>query len=343
MKAIQIGSRWIGPGHPCFIIAEAGVNHNADPDLARKMVDVAVSAGADAIKFQTFKADRLVALPLGSTDAACASQREMLRRLELSEEAHRQIWEHCRRKNILFLSAPFDEASSDFLEDLGVSAFKIASGELTNLPFLMHVAGKGKPIILSTGMATLEEVRAAVSAIRSAGDVPLTLLHCVSHYPARPDEANLRVLRLLDKTFHVPVGFSDHTLGVEVALAAVALGAAAVEKHFTLDSSLPGPDQALSIEPTRLAELVCCVRNVEAALGHGRKEPTPAELEVARAARKSLVAARLIRAGAHLTADCIAAKRPGIGLPPSMIRDILGRRINRNVEPDTILTLEMFE
>lgn len=344
---IHIAGRRVGPGHPCFIIAEAGVNHNGDMALAKSLIDAAVAAKADAVKFQTFQADRL-ATPGASkapyqlrATAPHESQQQMLRRLELSEQAHRELMAYARARGILFLSTPFEEASADLLDRLEVAAFKMASGELTNLPFLAHVAAKGKSMIVSTGMATLAEVVMAVRTIHEAGNHSFALLHCVSQYPAKPSEANLRAMQTLTAAFQVPVGYSDHTPGIEVALGAVALGACVIEKHMTLDRGMPGPDHQASLEPEELAALVRGIRTVEAALGHGRKEPAAREAETAAVARKSLVAARDIPSGCMLTPELIAVKRPGTGLPPAMLRRVVGRKARRDICADTMLTLEM--
>lgn len=339
--AFDLGGRRIGRDGPCFVIAEAGVNHGGSLDQALELVDVAASAGADAVKFQTFQADRL-ATPaarqapyqtrnLGSD----GSQRDMLRVLELDEEAHVALMKRCGERDILFLSSPFDEGSADLLERIGVAAFKTGSGELTNTPLLRHVARKGLPMIVSTGMADLADVDRAVAAIVEAGAPPLALLHCVSDYPARPEHANLNAMRTLRRRHAVPVGFSDHTLGSAVAIAAVALGAAILEKHFTLERNQPGPDHAASLEPHELAELVGALRMVESALGSGEKRPWPHELALAEAARKSLVAARDIAAGETLTRDALEAKRPGRGIPPYRIGELIGRRVARPIARET--------
>jgi N,N'-diacetyllegionaminate synthase len=346
-KLLDIAGRKVGPGQSCFIIAEAGVNHNGDLDTARQLVNVAAQAGADAIKFQTFKAERLVTpgapkanYQLETTDSA-ESQYEMLRRLELSAVAHRDLMAYARQEGILFLSTPFDEESADFLADLGVPAFKIPSGEITNLSFLRHMARKGKPMIISTGMACLGEVEMAVHAVRETGNHDFVLLHCVSNYPADPADTNLRVMQTMAMAFGVPVGYSDHTLGIEVALAAVALGACVIEKHFTLDRDLPGPDHCASLEPDELARLVQGIRMVEAALGHGRKEPSASETNTVAMVRKSLVAAQDIPVGATLTEEMIAVKRPGIGLPPIIRPYLIGRITRISIPAGALLTLEM--
>ena len=347
VTAIDIAGRQVGPGHPCFIIAEAGVNHNGSLEMARQLVDVAAQAGADAVKFQTFKAEKVVsrqapkaAYQLQTTDTG-ESQLDMVKRLELPFDAFRELYDYCQAKDILFMSTPFDEESADFLDELGVPVFKVGSGEITNWPFLEYVAHKGKPMILSTGMSYLSEVDEAVRVIRDAGCDQLLLLHCVSNYPADPAGANLRAMHTLATAFGVPVGYSDHTLGIVVAIAAVALGACVIEKHFTLDRGLPGPDHRASLEPGELVVLVQGIRAVEAALGHGRKEPAISEANTAAVARRSLVAARNIPAGTMLTEELMAIKRPGTGLPPAMRSYLIGRTVRTTIPAGVLLTLEM--
>ena len=347
VAAIDIGGRKVGSGHPCFVIAEAGVNHNGDLRLAKQLVEVAANAGADAVKFQTFQADRMASTiapkaeyQLKTTDAA-ESQLAMLQRLQLSPEAHRELQSYSHKQGVLFISTPFDNQSVDLLDELGVPAFKIGSGDITNQPLLEYVARKGKPIILSTGMCYLSEVEEAVSVIRSAGNDQLILLHCVSNYPANPADVNLRVMDTMAAAFHVPVGYSDHTLGIEVALAAVAMGACTLEKHVTLSRALPGPDHRASSEPDEFAQLVKGIRTVESALGSGYKRPAPGEAEVAAAARRSLVAAKDIPAGCKLTEDMVAVKRPGSGLPPAMRLQIVGRCAKQDIPAGALITLEM--
>ena len=347
MQKIEIGDRIIGLGCPCFVIAEAGVNHNGNLDMALKLVDIAVRAGADAVKFQTFRTECVVtknapkAAYQKETTGSDESQFQMLKKLELSPLAHRELQAYCRERSILFLSSPFEEKSADFLEELDVPAFKIPSGELTNLPFLEHVARKSKPMIVSTGMSTLEEVKSAVAIICKTGNADLILLHCVSDYPANAADANLRSMQTMATAFDVPVGYSDHTVGIEVALAAVALGASVLEKHFTLDRNLPGPDHRASLEPDELRILVSGVRTVEAALGHGRKEPAPCEADIAVVARKSIVTRCDVPAGTIVTRGLIVMKSPGTGLPPSMLGRIIGRIAAQHIPADTLLTSEM--
>jgi N,N'-diacetyllegionaminate synthase len=348
-QILSIGGRRVGSGCNCFIIAEAGVNHNAEPRLARLMVDAAVEAGADAIKFQTFTAGTLVteSAPKAEyqkqgTDAG-ESQLEMLRGLELSSAAHREIQDYCRERGITFLSTPFDERAADLLEELEVPAYKISSGDLTNIPLLKHVARKGKPMILSTGMAWLGEVEDAVRAVRDEGCADLVLLQCVSNYPADEEDVNLRAMHTMATAFHAPVGYSDHTTGIEVALAAAALGACVIEKHLTLDRGLPGPDQAASLEPGELSAMVRGIRKVESALGDGRKSPRKSEEPVASVARRSLTAARDMPAGTRLTRDVILARRPGTGLAPNKLESILGRTLRRKIKSGELFNLDMFD
>jgi N,N'-diacetyllegionaminate synthase len=331
MEAVEIAGRKIGREYAPFLIAEAGVNHNGDIDMALALVDAAALAGADAVKFQTFSADRLVTkqapkakYQLETTNES-ESQYQMLKDLELSEADHRLLLARCQQKGVLFLSSPFDETSADLLESLNVPAYKIPSGEITNHPYLAHIARKGRPIILSTGMSGLGEVEAAVETIAVAGGPPLVLMHCVSQYPAPPEELNLRAMHTLEAAFDVPVGFSDHTEGIEMALVAVALGAAVIEKHFTLDRGLPGPDHRASLEPDALKRLADGMQRVQIALGDGRKLPTASERNTAEVARKSLVAACDIPAGTVLKAELVAVRRPGTGLPPAMHDQLIGR------------------
>ena len=344
VKGFAIAGRAIGPGAPCFIIAEAGVNHDGELDKAIALIDAAAQAGADAVKFQTFSAERLVAATAPKAayqeSEVQESQLAMLQRLELSDADHHALVARCTEKGILFLSSPFDQISADFLADeLKVPAFKVPSGELTNHAYLRHLAAKSLPMIVSTGMATPEDVAAAVSQFYT---VPYALLHCVSAYPADPADCNLRAIATLSEDFNCPAGWSDHTTGIEVAIAAAALGAAVIEKHFTLDKNAPGPDHKASMEPDELAALVVGVRKVEAALGDGTKAPTAAEAEIASVARKSLVAATDLKQGEKLEMGMVAAKRPGTGLSPTRLGELLGKRLDRDVLEGEQLSLDMF-
>lgn len=346
---LRIGDRCVGSGEPCFIIAEAGVNHNGDPDAARQLVDAAVAAGADAVKFQTFRAERLAQLDAPKAEYQHhgtehgETQYEMLKGLELSEEHQQELVAHCERSGILFLSSPFDEQSAEFLAELSIPALKIPSGELTNLSYLAHLAQLERPLIVSTGMARMNEVRAAVDVLEANGNPPYALLHCISDYPTAPEDVNLRAMATLECEFGVPVGFSDHTLGNVIAVAAVALGACIVEKHLTLDHTLPGPDHSFSSEPDEFRELVRGIRAVDVALGHGRKEPAASEAKIAQVVRKSVIALRPIPQGVVLDADMLSVRRPGTGLPPAMMRELVGRRTLVSIEKGTLLRLDMLE
>ncbi|XZE55166.1 N-acetylneuraminate synthase [Planctomycetaceae bacterium SH139] len=338
----------IASHQPCFIIAEAGVNHNGSLDLALQLVDVAVECGADAIKFQTFNAHKLVTADAPQADYQAAnsgkkeSQFEMLRRLELSIEDHRRIIQRCHQRGIQFMSTPFDEESVDLLADEGMQFFKIPSGEVTNLPLIQHIASKRRPVLLSTGMCNLADVEAAVETLEQAGISELALLHCVSNYPAAAADTNLRAMQTMATAFGYAVGYSDHTLGSAVPLAAVALGAKILEKHFTLDRSLPGPDHLASSEPAELSQLISDIRVVESALGNGRKRPAAAEASTAAVARRSLVAARPIRAGEIITRQDLVGRRPGTGLPPAMLEYLQNRRAVQDIAADEMVTLGMF-
>lgn len=344
---IELAGWKIGAGQPCFIIAEAGVNHNGDTELAKRLVDVAVRAGANAVKFQTFKAERLVARDVPKADYQkettdpFESQFAMLKKLELSPEAHRELQTYCRNCGILFLSTPFDEESADFLESLDVPVFKIGSGEITNLPLLEYVAKKGKPIILSTGMSYLSEVDEAVRVIRSAGNDQIVLLHCVSNYPADSADANLRAMQTMAAAFGLTVGYSDHTLGIEVAIAAAALGASVIEKHLTLDRSLPGPDHRTSLPPDEFAAMIRGIRKIEIALGDGHKRPVALEQDLRGIARRSLVAACDIPAGVRIERRMVTAKRPGIGLTPHLLVWVVGRKARRPISSGELFDWEM--
>ncbi|MCW5697406.1 MAG: N-acetylneuraminate synthase [Bauldia sp.] len=343
----DLASRWSDPTQPAFVIAEAGVNHNGDPELARRLVDAAAAAGADAVKFQTFRAEALVtrtaakAAYQARNDPRTATQFEMLKALELGEADFAALKAQADGLGIAFLSTPFDEDSADLLARLGVAAFKVSSGDLTHPAFLAHVARHGRPMIVSTGMATLGEVLDATAAIGAAGDPPLALLHCVSNYPADPADANLRAMATIAAATGKPVGWSDHTEGEAVSFAAVALGARIVEKHLTLSRAMDGPDHRASMEPNAFARFVAGIREVEAALGSARKEPSAAELKVAEVARRSLVAAVDIPAGGTLSASTVAVRRPGTGIAPKHLPLVLGRTTRVAIAAHQPLAWEM--
>jgi len=341
--SFTLGSRVIADGTPAFVIAEAGVNHNGEAGLARRLVDIAADAGADAVKFQAFSTDALVsrhapkAAYQRETTGADETQYQMLARLEMTPAQQASLAAAAARRGLVFFSSVFDEGSVDALAALGVALFKVPSGEITNVPLLRRVADKGKPIILSTGMSTMQEVATAVDAIRDAGDPPLALLHCVSAYPAPAGETNLRAMDTLREAFGLPVGLSDHTVGIAVSVAAVARGACIIEKHFTADRSLPGPDHRASLSPPELRALVDAIRTVEAALGDGEKGPTASEVDTRRVARKSLVAARAIASGETLTPELLRIKRPGTGISPAELSRALGRKVRRDLAADEVI------
>lgn len=334
---MRLGEKQIGSGFSCFVIAEAGVNHNGDLGLAERLIDCAADAKADAVKFQTFSAARVIApdAPKAAyqkrlTDPG-QSQLDMARQWELSEADFRRLAAHCRRRKIMFLSTPFDEPSVDLLVRLDVPGFKIASGEVTNLPLLRHVAATGLPAILSTGMSDLAEVTAAVGVLRAGGCKELALLHCVSNYPAPAAEINLRAMRTLEEAFQLPVGYSDHTTGIEIALAAVALGASIIEKHFTLDKNLPGPDHQASLDPVELETMIRHIRTVETAMGDGVKRLMPSEADTKRVARRSLYLTRAKKMGEVIAAEDLIALRPDGGVSPMDLDSVVGRRLARNL------------
>lgn len=335
----------------CFIIAEAGVNHNGSVDQALALVDAAAEAGANAVKFQTFHAEQLVVrgapkAEYQSRNCEAEDQYSMLKALELPDDAYRVLFERCRARSIEFMSTPFDLDSAHMLCELGIQRLKVPSGEITNLPFLEDIAALGLPLIVSTGMSTLSEVSDAVETIRGtrsrggsrASGEALILLHCTSNYPAAPEEANLRAMVTLRETFEVPAGYSDHTQALSIPVAAVALGAAVIEKHFTLDCSLPGPDHKASLDANAFALMVKMIREVEAGLGTGAKEPVANELPIRDLVRRSVTLVRAVRAGDTLQAEDLALLRPGTGIAPRNLGTIPGRRAARDLEPGTTLT-----
>jgi N-acetylneuraminate synthase len=329
-----------------FIIAEAGVNHNGDIGLAKQLIDVAKQAGCDAVKFQTFRAEKIVtkiaqkAVYQVKNTGRNESQYEMLKKLELSYKEYEVLAQYSKEKNIQFLSTPFDEESADVLEVLGMKIFKIPSGEITNQPLLKHIAQKGKPMIVSTGMCTLDEIQEAVEWIYETGNQNVTLLHCTTNYPASVEEVNLYAMETMQQTFKRPVGYSDHTLGIEVPIAATALGATVIEKHFTLSREMEGPDHAASLEPKELEAMVKGIRNIENALGNGKKEPTLTEQMNRQVARKSIVAKQEILPGEKIQKSHLEMKRPGTGISPKYLDKVIGKVAGVYIPANTLLSWE---
>jgi N-acetylneuraminate synthase len=332
-----------------FIIAEAGVNHNGKLDLAYELVDVAKETGADAIKFQTFKAEKVVSSKAPKAEyqkkatSSDESQLEMIKKLELSFEDFVKLKKYCDKKGIMFLSTPFDHQSIDFLYNL-IDIYKIPSGEIINYPYLKHIAAKNKPIIMSTGMTNLGEVEEAINTIRTVNsEAKISLLHCTTNYPTSYEEVNLKAMQTLAAAFKLPVGYSDHTLGIEVPIAAVALGARIIEKHFTLDKKLLGPDHKASLEPGELKEMIKAIRNIEKALGDGIKKPNQSEIEIIKVARRSIIATRDIRVGEIIKESDIIIKRPGTGIPPKFKEIVIGMRIINDIRQDEPFRWENFK
>jgi N,N'-diacetyllegionaminate synthase len=330
-----------------IVIAEAGVNHNGDMVTAKKLIEAAALAGADIVKFQSFKAEKLAIKNAKKADYQIATtgeaenQYDMLRKLELSVAHHELLILECQRHNIGFLSTAFDSDSFDMLVEMGVKQVKIPSGELTNLPLLRYMTRLGLPVMLSTGMATLGEIEAAIEVIEKAGTSRdlINVLHCTTEYPTPMEDVNLRAMVSMMHAFGVGVGYSDHTIGIEIPIAAVALGATIIEKHFTLDRNLPGPDHKASLEPHELKAMVNAIRNVEVAMGDGVKRPSASELRNKPIARKSLVAIRDIRSGDPFTADNVGTKRPGTGISPMRWDEVMGRPARRNFIVDELIEL----
>ena len=346
-RTIKIGNRQIGENFPAFIIAEAGVNHNGDPDLAHKLIDAASDAGCDAVKFQTFKTDDVVTKDAPKaeyqkiTTGEEESQHEMIARLELAPQVFESLQKHALEKGLIFMSTPFDVESADLLEKLEVPVFKIPSGEITNPLLLRHVARKGKPILMSTGMANLGEVEAAMKLLSEGGAREIALFQCTSNYPTRPEDVNLRAMMTLRDKVNIPVGLSDHSEGIEIAIAAIGMGANMIEKHLTLDNDMHGPDHRASMQPDLFAAMVSSIRKVEKAMGSGLKEPANSEAGVARVARRSLVASRNLPEGTVLTEEHIKFMRPGTGISPVDMDKVLGKTLNKAIEQDHLITMEV--
>lgn len=330
-----------------FIIAEAGVNHNGSIEIAKKMIDAAVKAGADAVKFQTFIPEEIVSrrAPKAEYQKKTTHKKEsqlvMLKKLVLDADAHQKLLAYCKKKGIQFLSTPFDLQSIDLLKSLGLDIFKIPSGEITNLPYLKKIGSLKKKIIMSTGMADIKEIGRAIKILVEAGTAKrnITLLHCNTEYPTHMNDVNLRAMITMEDVFGVKVGYSDHTLGIEIPVAAVALGAVIIEKHFTLDRKAKGPDHKASLEPKELTSMVIAIRNVEKALGKGIKQPSPSEIKNRTVVRKSIVASRGIKKGDLFTEKNITTKRPATGISPFEWNDVIGQAAKRDFAEDELIKI----
>ena len=348
MEPIKLKNKIIGTDQPCFIIAEAGVNHNGQLDLAKQLVDAAVSASADAVKFQTFIAEGVVTTEAGIADYAKNNvgknikQIDMLKNCQLSYDDFVTVKEYCDKKGIIFLSTPHSFDAIDFLENL-VSAYKIGSGDLTNLPALQYIAQKKKPMILGTGMGTLDEIRSAVSTIRSEGNNDIVVLHCTTNYPCPFEDVNLRAMLTMQLELDCFVGYSDHTEGLLVPPLAAAFGAVVLEKHFTLDKKLIGPDHKASLDPAELKRMIKKIRDVEKILGNAEKVPTESEKTMMKLVRKSIVAKQDIKKGAILRNDMLAVKRPGTGISPIDMEKVIGRKTKRNIIKDELIDWDMVQ
>tara|TARA_R110001632_G_scaffold132368_2_gene246813 strand:- start:285 stop:1289 length:1005 start_codon:yes stop_codon:yes gene_type:complete len=329
-----------------IIIAEAGVNHNGDIGLAKKLIDAAAEAGVDYVKFQTFNSKKLVSSSAQKADYqkentkdAVESQLMMLQKLELSKENHLVLIEYCKAKNIRFLSTAFDLDSIDFLNELNIDLWKVPSGEITNLPYLRKIGSLGKPVIISTGMAEMSEIRDAINIIVSAGTKieNIKVLHCNTEYPTPMSDVNLEAMNTIKEVFKVPVGYSDHTLGIEIPIAAVAMGAIVIEKHFTLDKTMEGPDHKASLEPHELEAMVTAIRNIEQAMGNGIKAPSPSEAKNKPIARKSIVASKDISKGEVFDENNLTIKRPGTGISPMKWDEVIGRKATKDYKLDDLI------
>jgi len=348
MKKIEIGNKSIGHKQPCFIIAEAGINHNGNIKLAKKLIDKAVDAKADAVKFQTFKSEGVATENANIAEYAKKNigknpkQIELIKKYELEYDDFKILKDYCDKKNIIFLSTPHSFDAIDFLADI-VPAFKFGSGDLTNIPALQHAAKKNKPLILGTGMATLSEVKNALNAIKKTGNNQIIALHCTTNYPCPFEEANMNSMKTMQKELDCLVGYSDHTRGISIPIMAVSFGAVVIEKHFTIDKTLPGPDHKASLEPDELKNMIKEIRNTEKALGNFEKKPTKSEKEIMKLVRKSLIANKDIQKGTTIQVDMIIIKRPGTGLKPVEIKNIIGKKAKKSIKKDEIIQKNMVE
>jgi N,N'-diacetyllegionaminate synthase len=346
-RKVKIGSRLIGDGENVFFIAEAGVNHNGNLDTAKKLVDAAKDAGADAVKFQTYKTERIVTklaqkAEYQKKDNNSSSQFDLLKKLELRDSDFEELFDYAKEKKIIFLSSAFDVDSVEFLDKMGILAFKVASGEVTNFPLLNCIAEKHKPVIISTGMSTINEIEDVVEVFINKGIEDIVLLHCVTSYPAKYESVNLRTIEFLKRKFDFPIGFSDHTPGTVIPVAAVSMGAVLIEKHLTLDKSLKGPDHRASLEPDEFKKMVDDVRITEKAMGNFTKRSFEEE-EIKKVVRRSIVAKMFIPKGTVISLDMVDFKRPGTGISPKYLEKIIGKRAKYDMVPDELLTFDGIE
>lgn len=341
MVFLRIDKRGIGEEERCYIIAEAGSNHNQNFDRAKKLIDVAADARVDAVKFQTYSADKLYSAKTPIFPGEDKKPYEVVKNVEIPREWQADLMKYAKQKGLTFLSTPFDYEAVDELEELGISAYKWASSTITDLPMLKYAAKKGKPMLLSTGMSDLADIQNAINAVYSTGNKRIALLHCTSVYPCPASEVNLRMMDTIRDAFHLPTGFSDHSLGTAIPVAAVARGAKMLEKHFTLDRSLEGPDHPFAMEPQELKEMVSMVREVEESLGSPIKEATPGEREKVELSRRSIIAAEDISKGQKIERGMLMVKRPGFGISPDLIDVVVGRHAKEEIKKDTWITWDM--
>lgn len=349
VKKIKIGNRWVGKDRPSFIIAEAGSNHNGKLEQAKQLIDIAKEAGADAVKFQTYSAEKLYSrktptmnyLKKDKLIRGNESVWDLIKKIEMPRKWHKPLADYCKEKGIIFLSTPFDLEAVDELEEVGMVAYKIASFEIVHLPLLEYAAKKGKPMIISTGMADLSDIQDALDTIYATGNRQVIVLHCGINYPLAFKDVNLRAMITIREAFQVPVGYSDHTLGITVPIAAVTLGASVVEKHFTLDRNLLGPDHPFALEPEELKAMVRSVREAEVSMGSPIKKHTKSEEEMYRLGRRGITAATNIPKGTIIKREMLDIKRPGYGILPKFINIVVGRKTKVNIKKDDILTWEM--
>jgi len=340
-KEVKIGNKKIGGNNPTYIIAEIGSNHNRDKKIAKKMIDKAANAGVDAVKFQTFKAEKLYSKKTPKFSKDKVSPFDLIKSIELPREWHKELFEYTEKKGLHFFSSPFDYEAVDQLDEIGVPAFKIASFEIVDLELLKYISQKKKPIILSTGMASIEEIEEAIDAIKSQGNDKIILLHCNSMYPAPVDIVNLNAIKTMQSAFQIPIGFSDHTLGIHIPISAVVVGAKVIEKHITLDRKMKGPDHNFAIEPDELKQMVQNIRDVEKALGTGIKNVSKEEKEMYEKGRRSIIALENIPKGTKITREMLIVKRPGYGIKPKFIDNVIGKIAKKVIKADDWLTWDL--